>query len=84
MLFHTDLPKIDNRMGGTPDHNKAIAQGFVAMYGSYPVDEANKTIIVKFEGQEGLTAARNAASGERFSLRTRACSARGNGVMCVQ
>ena len=51
MLFHTDLPKIDNRMGGTPDHNKAIAQGFVAMYGSYPVDEANKTIIVKFEGQ---------------------------------
>jgi hypothetical protein len=62
MLFHTDLPKIDNRMGGTPDHNKAIAQGFVAMYGSYPVDEANKTIIVKFEGQEGLTAARNAAS----------------------
>jgi hypothetical protein len=62
MLFHTDLPKIDNRMGGTPDHKKAIAQGFVAMYGSYPVDEANKTIIVKFEGQEGLTAARNAAS----------------------
>ena len=50
MLFHTDLPKIDNRMGGTPDHNKAIAQGFVAMYGSYPVDEANKTIIVKFAG----------------------------------
>ena len=50
MLFHTDLPKIDNRMGGTPDHNKAIAQGVIAMYGSYTVDEANKTIIVKFEG----------------------------------
>jgi hypothetical protein len=50
MLFHTDLPKIDNRMGGTPDQHKAIAQGVVAMYGSYTVDEANKTIIVKFEG----------------------------------
>jgi hypothetical protein len=50
MLFHTDLPKIDNRMTGTPDQNKAIAQGIVAMYGSYTVDEANKTIIVKFEG----------------------------------
>jgi hypothetical protein len=29
-------------MGGTPDQNKAIAQGVVAMYGSYTVDEANK------------------------------------------
>ena len=50
MLSHTDLPKIDNRMGGTPDQNKAIAQGVVAMYGTYTVDEANKPIIVKFEG----------------------------------
>jgi len=50
MLFHTDLPKIDNRMSGTPEQNKAIAQGLVAMYGSYTVDEANKTINVKFEG----------------------------------
>jgi hypothetical protein len=50
MLFHTDLPKIDTRMAGTPDQNKAIAQGIVAMYGSYTVDEASKTIAVKFEG----------------------------------
>ena len=50
MLIHTDLPKIDNRMAGTPDQNKAIAQGIVAMYGSYTVDEASKTIAVKFEG----------------------------------
>jgi hypothetical protein len=50
MLFHTDLPKIDNRMSGSPEQNKAIAQGVVAMYGSYTVDEPNKTIIVKFEG----------------------------------
>ena len=44
MLFHTDLPKIDNRMGGTPDHNKAIAQGFVAMYDSYPADNSGDNI----------------------------------------
>jgi hypothetical protein len=50
MLFHTDLPKIENRMGGTPDQNKAIAQGLVAMYGSYTVDEPNKTVNVKIEG----------------------------------
>ena len=50
MLFHTDLPKIDNRMAGTPDQNKAIAQGIVANYGAYTVDEASKTVIVKIEG----------------------------------
>ena len=50
MLFHTDLPKIDNRMAGTPDQNKATAQGIVAQYGTYAVDEANKTIVVKLEG----------------------------------
>ena len=50
MLLHTDLPKIDNRMSGTPEQNKAIAQGVIAMYGSYTVDEASKTINVKFEG----------------------------------
>ena len=50
MLLHTDLPKIDNRMTATPDQNKAIAQGIVAQYGSYTVDEPNQTIIVKIEG----------------------------------
>ena len=50
ILLHTDLPKIDSRMGGTPDQNKAIAQGVIAMYGTYTVDEANKTIVVRFEG----------------------------------
>jgi len=50
MLLHTDLPKIDNRMAGTPDQNKAIAQGVVAMYGTYTVDEASKTVTAKFEG----------------------------------
>ena len=51
MLLHTDLPKIDNRMGGTPDQNKAIAQGVIAMYGTYTVDEASKTIVGSLRGQ---------------------------------
>ena len=50
MLLHGDLPKIDSRTAGTPDQNKAIAQGVLAMYGSYTVDEASKTITVKYEG----------------------------------
>ena len=63
MLFHTDLPKIDNRMAGTPDQNKAIAQGIVAMYGSYTVDEASKTISVKFEGSSLPSSSAPRASG---------------------
>jgi hypothetical protein len=42
-------------VAGTADQNKAIAQGIVAMYGSYTVDDANKTIIVKFEGSSFAT-----------------------------
>ena len=51
MLIRSDLPKIANRMqGGTPDQNKAIVSGAIAMYGTYSVNEADKTVTVKFEG----------------------------------
>jgi hypothetical protein len=64
MLLHSDLPKIDNRMGGTPEQNKAIAQGVIAMYGTYTVDEANKTVNVKFEGSS--FAKFNGTAGKRM------------------
>jgi len=51
MLIRSDLPKIANRaQGGTPDQNKAIVSGAIAMYGTYSVNEAEKTITVRFEG----------------------------------
>src|ERR1700676_1616612 len=37
MLMRADLPKFDNRLQGTPDQNKAVAQGSVAYYGTYTV-----------------------------------------------
>jgi hypothetical protein len=51
MLIQSDLPKIANRaQGGTPEQNKAIVSGAIAMYGTYSVNETDKTITVRFEG----------------------------------
>src|SRR5262249_348542 len=51
MLIRSDLPKIANRaQGGTPEQNKAIVSGAIAMYGTYSVNETEKTITVRFEG----------------------------------
>jgi hypothetical protein len=35
---------------GTAEENKAVLAGFVASFGTYTVDEANKTIITHVEG----------------------------------
>jgi hypothetical protein len=51
MLIRSDLPKIANRaQGGTPEQNKAIVSGAIAMYGTYSVNDAEKTISLRYEG----------------------------------
>jgi hypothetical protein len=50
MLMRSDLPKLETRLAGTPEQHKALAQGAIAMYGTYSVDEAAKVINVHFEG----------------------------------
>lgn len=64
MLMRSDLPKLQSRFSGSADQHKALAQGVVAMYGSYTVDEAQKTINVKFEGS--TFAAFNGTEGKRI------------------
>jgi hypothetical protein len=41
-----DLPRIagNNRLGGTPEQNTAIVHGSLALFGTYTVDEAKKTL----------------------------------------
>src|SRR3979490_1521645 len=39
MLIQSDLPKITSRTQGTPEQNKSVAGGLVAMYGTYSVNE---------------------------------------------
>jgi len=65
MLIRSDLPKIANRaQGGTPEQNKAIVSGAIAMYGTYSVNETEKTITVRFEGS--TFSGFNGTEGKRF------------------
>ena len=51
MFARPDLPKIasSNPMTPTPEEAKAIAQGTISYFGTYTVDEANKTIKLQIE-----------------------------------
>ena len=44
-VFRSDRPKFasNNRMQGTPDENKATMQGSLAYFGTYSVNEEDKT-----------------------------------------
>ena len=48
----SDIPKFvsGNRLQGTSEENKAIVQGSLALWGSYSVNEADKTLVLKVEG----------------------------------
>jgi hypothetical protein len=52
MLMRSDLPKFasNNRAQATAEEGKAVAQGMIAMYGTYTVNEADKTLITRIEG----------------------------------
>jgi Lipocalin-like domain len=51
-LMRSDLPKYasNNRATGTPDEYKAVAIGSVANFGTYTVNEANKTFTIRYDG----------------------------------
>ena len=50
--MRSDLPKYasNNRAKGTPEEYKAIAMGSVANFGTYSVDETNKTFTISYDG----------------------------------
>ena len=51
-VFRSDRPKFasNNRMQGTPDENKAVMQGSLAYFGTYSVNEGDKTVMFRVEG----------------------------------
>jgi hypothetical protein len=51
MFARADLPKIasNDPMNPTPEEAKAIAAGSIAYFGTYTVDEAAKTIVLRIE-----------------------------------
>jgi len=50
MLMRSDLPKTADRSKTTPEQGKAVAEGSIAYYGTYTVDEASKTVILHVDG----------------------------------
>ena len=52
ITVRSDLPKFgtNNRGTGTADENKAVIQGSIAYFGSYTVNEAEKSYTLQVEG----------------------------------
>jgi hypothetical protein len=50
-MCSADIPKFasNNRQKGTDAENKAVVQGVLAYYGTYEVDEGNKSLIMRIE-----------------------------------
>lgn len=46
-----ELPKfaLNSRAEGTPDENRAVVQGSVAFFGTYSVEDAGKTLVLRIE-----------------------------------
>jgi len=51
MLMSSGRPKFasNNRNTGTPEENKATVQGTIAFFGTWSVNEADKTLITRIE-----------------------------------
>ena len=52
ILMQSDLPKVasNNRATSTPEESQKIAHGSLAYYGSYTVNEAEKSVTMQMEG----------------------------------
>jgi Lipocalin-like domain len=52
IITRPDLPKVgaNDRLKPTPEEALAIARGMIAYFGTYTVDEANKSMMLRIEG----------------------------------
>ena len=52
IILRSDMAKFkaNSRLEGTAEENKAALQGTTANFGTWSVDEASKTLIVRYEG----------------------------------
>jgi hypothetical protein len=52
IIWRSDVPrfKANSRLKGTAEENAAIVQGTTANFGTWTVDEASKTLTVRYEG----------------------------------
>src|SRR5215831_9496864 len=52
LIMRSDLPKFasNNRAQATAEEGKAVAQGMIAFYGTYTINEGVKTLTTRIEG----------------------------------
>ena len=52
IIWRSDVPrfKANSRLKGTAEENAAMVQGTTANFGTWTVDEASKTLTVRYEG----------------------------------
>jgi hypothetical protein len=69
LLVRPGRPKFasNNRLQGTPEENKAAQEGAVAHHGTWTINEADKTVVLRIEAavypnQEGTEAKRSISS----------------------
>lgn len=51
-VMRSDLPAfaVNDRMRGTAEENKAATQGTITYFGTYSVNEADRTILIRIDG----------------------------------
>ncbi len=51
IILRSDLPKFSSNScaSGTPEENRAVVQGSVAIFGAYSVEDAGKTLVMRIE-----------------------------------
>ena len=51
ILIRSDLPKFasNNRDAGTPEENKSVVQGSLANYGTYALNEGERTLVLRIK-----------------------------------
>jgi hypothetical protein len=91
VLAHPDRPKFKGtRLEGTAEENKAIVQGTTAIYGTWSVDEANKTLVIHIEAalwpnEEGMDQRRPVTlAGDELKFINPAPTAGGRGELVLR
>jgi lipocalin-like protein len=51
-IIRSDLPKFasNNRTKGTPEEYKAVVHGSISNFGTYTINEVNKTFTIRYDG----------------------------------
>ena len=87
-ILRSDLPQFasNNRTTGTPEENEAVVHGSLAQFGTYSVNDADKTFTVHVEGctfpnwKGNERKYRYTVSGDEFRFTTISKASTGTGI----